>query len=360
MAILELSGKELLAKTRRSLALPEQPEGNVDELLLAALLRRAAGILCPCSASTLTSSIVDSLQGIASSADALQSAAEMALEALTVSGDLLELNQVATDDPAVKGTWLFAAPPAFVQRVGSNSVFLIGIAPDDASPLPESFKARIRHEGTLRVLSPEPNEDLPRVLREHGLIQLSEASWLKLPKAEAAAALKDRFERHLAEQAPSGDISGVLVLDSSRSPLYYRGRWIAPKKETGTYVARRPQAYGADLWGFARLSAGSVAQFLDLPPRHSKWRGCDAAWHLQMAIDHCRGASQQYRRRKYGAGEIFDFFSPLPLWAERRLSIIGRRADALQCLYSYWVPESELIAEDKFLRERLWLTRKND
>src|ERR1700752_2872115 len=112
MAILELSGKELLAKTRRSLALPEQPEGNVDELLLAALLRRAAGILCPCSASTLTSSIVDSLQGIASSADALQSAAEMALEALTVSGDLLELNQVATDDPAVKGTWLFAAPPA--------------------------------------------------------------------------------------------------------------------------------------------------------------------------------------------------------------------------------------------------------
>jgi hypothetical protein len=198
------------------------------------------------------------------------------------------------------------------------------------------------------------------VLREYGLVQLSEQNWLKLPKTEAPAALKERFERQLAEQPPSGEIANLLVLDSSRSPTYYKGRWISPKRENGTFVARRPQAYGADLWGFARLNAGIVVQFLDLPPKHNKWRGCDTAWHLQMAIDHCRGVPQRYRQRKGIDGVIFDFFSPLPLWAERRLSMIGRRADALQCLFSYSLSDRESTTEDTFLRERLWLTRKDD
>jgi hypothetical protein len=360
MAIIEISGKVLLAKTRRALRLPDNHAGAIDPPLVASLLRRAAGILCPCSASTLASSIVDSLQGIAPDVAALQLEVETAIEALIVSGDLLELSQVATDDPAVKGTWLFAAPPAFVRRSGSTSVFLVGIASDDASPLPETLKTRIRHEGMLRVLAPDSTEDLPRMLRDCGLAQLSEQSWLKMPKAEAAAALKERFERQLAEQLRSGEIADLLVLDGSRSPLYYKGRWISPRKDSGTFVARRPQAYGADLWGFARLSGGEVAQFLDLPLKHSKWRGCDTAWHLQMAIDHCRGTPQQYRLRTASAGAIFDFFSPLPLWAERRLGVIGRRVDPLQCLYSYWIPESESSAEESFLRERLWLTRKVD
>jgi hypothetical protein len=358
MAIVEISGKALLEKTRRALRLPDDPAGAIDRPLLASLLRRAAGILCPCSASTLASSIVDSLQGIAPDLTATQLEVETAIEALIVGGDLLELSQVATDDPAAKGTWLFAAPPAFVQRASSNSVFLIGIASDDASPLPESLKTRIRHEGTLRVLSPEPSEDLARMLRDCGLVQLSEQSWFKLPKVEAAAALKERFERQLVEQPPSGEIAGLLVLDSARSPLYYKGRWISPKRDTGTFVARRPQGYGANLWGFARLSAGEVIQFLDLPLKHSRWRGCDAAWQLQMAIDHCRGIPQQYRLRAGNTGAILDFFSPLPLWAERRLGVIGRRTDPLQCLYSYWIPDGELSAEESFLQERLWLTRK--
>ena len=360
MAIIEISGKELLAKTRLGLRLPDDPTGVVDQPLLASLLRRAAGILCPCSASTLVSSIVDSLEGIVADLAALQLEVETAVEGLIIGGDLLELSQVATDDPAVKGTWLFAAPPAFVQRPASDSLLLIGIACDDASPLPESLKTRIRYEGTLRILTHEPTDDLIRMLRECGLAQLSEQNWLKLPRVEDATALKERFERQLAELPPSGEIAGLLILDPSRNPNYYKGRWVSPKKESGTFVARRPQAYGADLWGFASLSEGAVAQFLDFPPKHNRWRGCDAAWHLQMAIDYCRGTPQQYRQRKSNSGTILDFFSPLPLWAERRLSLIGRRVDPFQCLYSYWIPDSESKAEKAFLQERLWLTRKDD
>jgi len=360
MAIIEVSGAELLASTRRGLELPDSSTGLIDAPFLASLQRRAAGILCPCSPSTLISSLVDSIEGLVSDSGALRTAAEATLETLIVSGDLLELNQVATDDPSVKGTWLFAAPPAFIHRVNSGSVFLIGIAPDDASPIPESLKTRIRYQGSLRLLIPEPNEDLPRMLREFGLVQLSEQSWLKLPRPETAAAQLDRYERLLAEQPPSGQVSDLLVLESSRSPLYYKRRWVVPRKENGTFVARRPQAHGADLWGFARLVGGSLAQFLDFPPKHTRWRGCDIAWHLQMAIDHCRGTPQQYRQRESSGGVILDFFSPLPMWSERRLSLIGRRVDPAQCLCSYWVPDNESDAEGAFLQERLWLTRKDD
>ena len=359
MAIVEIAANELLAKTRASFGLPPSPAHPIDEPLLASLLRRAAGILCPCSASTLTSSIVDSLEGLTQDSVALRADVETVLEKLVVYGDLLELHQVTTDDPSVKGTWLFAAPPAFILRAAGASAFIIGIAADDAAPLPEALRMRIRCEGVLRVLTREPSESLSEQLREYGLVELSEQSWLKLPKPETATALRERMERQLLEQTASGEVSELLVLDSSRNSRFYRGRWITPKHESGIFVARRPQAYGADLWGLAQLASGGLVRFLDLPPKNSKWRGCDCAWHLQMAIDHCRGAPQQYRQRRSGDGVIFDFFSPLPIWAERRLSMIGRRSDAWHCLFSYWVSDRDVDAENLFLRERLWLARQD-
>ena len=69
---------------------------------------------------------------------------------LIVTGDLLELNQVTTDDPDVKGTWLFAAPPSFVARP-DGTIFLLGIATDEVTPLPASLAANVVHEGVVRV-----------------------------------------------------------------------------------------------------------------------------------------------------------------------------------------------------------------
>jgi len=124
---------------------------------------------------------------------------------------------------------------------------------------------------------------------------------------------------------------------------------------SGTFVARRPQAYGAPIWGFALLDHGALARFLDLPLKGFRWRGCDAAWHLQAAIDHCRGVPQRYRRRPATAGAYFDFFSPLPLWAERHLAIVGQPAARQQSLFTYFIAEDDLVAEEEFLQRRLWL-----
>jgi hypothetical protein len=354
MVVQQINVKEVVSLSRRAMALPGDA-GNVhDEAFLAALVRRAAGILCPCSERTIFRAVLESLQHLADDAAHLETEVENAVEKAMIAGDLLEFSQATTSDPDAKGTWVFAAPPSFVARP-NGSVFLMGIAPDEPSPLAPSLSARILYERHFRLIHQEPSENLPQILRELGVLELSEQSWLKLPKEETAKVFLDRLERELMVQPTSGSVPDLLILDSARDPSYYKGRWVAPRRETGCFVARRPQAYGAPLWGFAHLADGALDKFLDFPPRRERWRGCDFAWHLQLAIDSCRGSPQKYRRRQAQDGICLDFFSPLPLWAERRLAIIGRPAERSRCLFTYQILECELAAEEEFLRRRLWL-----
>jgi hypothetical protein len=353
MVIRKIEAGDVVALSRRTLALPEANDVH-DAAFLAALIRRAAAIVCPCSAPTLERVVMESLDRLSDDTERLADDVEAAVERATIAGDLLELNQVATDDPNTKGTWLFAAPPAFVSRP-SGSIFLLGVTPDEPSPLPPSLNGRIAYERHYRLIHPHPSENLTQTLLELGLLELSERSWLKFPRDEAAKEFKNRIERELHAQGPSGDVPELIIVDSARDPSYYKGRWVAPKRETGSYVARRPQAYGAPLWGLALLVEGALQKFLDFPFRRDKWRGSDFAWHLQMAIDSCRGSPQKYRRRRTAEGTCLDFFSPVPLWAERRLAIIGRPTERERCLFSYQIPDAELAAEEKFLQTHLWI-----
>lgn len=353
MVITEVSATEVISSSREALGLAATASG-IDETMLAASLRRAAGSNCPCSLSTLVAAVRESLQFLSSDTDAIAERVAAAAESLVVGGDLLELNQATTDDPGAKGTWVFLAPPSFVVRPSGN-IFLIGIVPDEPTPLPASLNARISYEGFARLITPQPSEDLRSVLRELGLRELSTSSWLRAPKAESATALRDSMLRRLAEQPPSGTVADISILDPLRRVDYYPGRWIDPTHESGNYVARRPQAYGAPLWGFANLTDGNVTKFLDFPLKTSRWRGSDTAWYLQLAIDRCRETPQLYRRRATPDGALLDFFSPLPLWAHRHFAILGRAAPPDKCLFSYWIPERELATEETFLQERLWL-----
>jgi hypothetical protein len=356
MVIEEITADTVLQASREMLGLPAKRDSVIDDAMLAASVRRAAGIFCPCSPATLAGAVRDSLQYLTEDNDELARRIADAVEGLIVGGDLLELSQVTTDDPNVKGTWVFAAPPSFVVRP-TGSIFILGIVPDEASPLPASLSSRIVYEGYGRVLIPQIGESLPPMLRELGLLELSEAVWIKTPKQEKAVDFRDGIFRRLAAQPPSGTIEDISILDPVQKVDYYTGRWASPKKESGTYVARRPQAYGADLWGVASLSDGLVTKFLDFPPKGARWRGCDVAWHLQMAIDHGRGTPQLYRRTALLEAVRLDFFSPLPLWAQRRLAILGRALTPEKCLISYAVPEREGATEEAFLQERLWLAR---
>jgi hypothetical protein len=283
---------------------------------------------------------------------------EEAIEALMSGGDLLELSHATTDDPAVRGTWLFAAPPGFIVRP-SGSIFLVGVVSDQDTYLPLELTERIQYEGYVRMLLPKHDEDLAEELAEFGLQKLSQDSWLKCPRERSASELYEDFSHKLQSLPRSGAIPDLQLLDPGQPVTYYRGRWVKVKKQSGFFVGRRPQEYGSPVWCFVEIQDGEAKKLLDFPIPKDRWRGCDTAWHLQMAVDHLRGAPQCYRLRRNDEGICLDFFSPLPLWAQRRLMIIGCKAVAKNCLFSYRIPEQELQEEERFLQERLWLTRQN-
>jgi hypothetical protein len=354
MNVEPVDANEVLHVCRRALALPPEAPDPIDETFLGALVRRAAGMLCPCSPRTLVRAVLGGLDQLSDDSASLGEQVDAAVERAAMLGDLLELHDVTTDDPNTKGTWVFAAPPAFVVRT-NGSVLLMGVTPEKPNPLPPSIAARISYRRGLRIIQQQAPEDLPQVLRELGLLELSERTWLRLPKAETASSFRSRLERQLQALPPSGDVAELLLLDPQRDVQFYRGRWVSPKKETGMFVARRPQAYGTPMWGLAQMNQGAVERFLDFPPPKDRWRGCDLAWHLQMAIDADRGVPQRYRRRSAPGGAFLDFFGPLPLWAERRLATFGQPAEPARCLMSYFVGERELSEEEAFLSDRLWL-----
>lgn len=352
--IVRVSPVEVVTGCRQTLGMRDDRNAGLDAAMLAALGRRSAGIHCPCSRATLRASLLECTDGLASDHGSLPEAVDNVIEALIVGGDLLELNDVVIDDSNVRQTWIFAAPPSFVVRP-SGSVFLFGIVPDQDTFLPFALAGRVLHRGYARMLEPQPDEDMPDQLRELGLQQLSDRTWLRSPRPEDPADMLTRHQRYLADQSPVSGIHHLKILDPARPVNYYRGRWVEPNDQNGTFVARRPQEFGAPIWCFVELRNGEPVRLLDLPLMRTRWRGCDSAWHLQAAIDHCRGTPQRYQRRTDGDAVRFDFFAPLPQWSERRLMILGRPVPRDRCLVSYAVPASESDAEEAFLKQTLWL-----
>lgn len=355
MKITKVFSDQILSSCRRTLGLSENPEELIDDILLAALLRRSGGIHGPCSRVTLRASLLESLQHLSTDAKELSDRLDEIIEGLIVGGDLLELSDVVIGDFAAKGTWVFAAPPSFVKRP-SGSIFLFGIVPDQDTFLPRSLASRICYEGLVRTIKPESGENLSDELREQGLQQLSTDTWLKSPKEIPPEEMFKKLNDQLELQPPSGTIDGLQILDATRPVNYYRGRWVASQSQTGTFVARRQQEFGAPLWCLVALKDGAATRLLDLPGKETQWRGCDVAWHLQMAIDRCRNSPQCYRRSEDGNNVRIDFFSPLPKWAERRLMVFGRSVPPRHSLKSYQLPIAEAKIEEDFLQKRLWLS----
>ena len=350
---------EVLAYCRKTIGLSGCQDAKIDDSLLAALARRSAGINCPCSRITLQNTLLECMQGLPTNYDCLDEAVNHVIEALIVGGDLLELADVIVDDSCIKSTWVFAAPPSFVVRK-SGIVFLLGIVKDQDTFLPSTLTKHVIYRGFTRILKPQSSVDLPKQLKELGLQQLSEKAWLKSPKTEKPYQMLNRHKELLSEQPPDTEVPDLRILDFTRPVKNYRDRWTKPVKQDGFFIARRPQEFGAGNWCLVELQNGKPVRLLDLPLAKFRWRGCDAAWHLQCAIDHCRDTPQLYRRRTDNEKVRFDLFSPLPQWAERRLINLGESVPRDACLFSYVVPNNEAVAEEKFLQKELWLALDDD
>lgn len=349
-----MNAADVVGRSRRSLGLPDS-EKDVDVELVGALLRKAAGIYCPCSRATLRAAAVDSLHYCDNNQEQLEELVEFSIDGLLAVGDLLELSDVTVGELPVAGTWVFGAPPAFVVRP-SGALFLLGVVADQESLLPPSLNERVVYNGVAREILQHEEEDLVTTLTELGFMEMSQTVWLKSPRSVDADALVARIRNDLDVQPRGPQVPDLKVLDPSRPVNFYRGRWVDAKARIGVFVARRPQEYGAPIWCLVEIFEDGTSKILDLPPRKWRWRSCDSAWHIQLAIDSVRGAPQRYSKIEDGDTVELTFYSPIPQWAERRLMIVGQYKDSSPGLFTYKLPKRESSTEERFLQDQLYLT----
>jgi len=355
----EVSGQEVNRDCVAELGLDAEILNLESIEAIAASIRRIASFLCPSPGAVLKKFVLQAMEGVASDPDRIREVVESTLDALVNYGDLLELDEVSHDHQG-RGRLLYGAPPAFVMRE-SGTALILGIPSEHSSIVPERLLDRLESINHIRRLGVgEEKTEVAEILREHGLIQLTQEYWANTPRAVSPSNYLSRVRARLQNAAPSTDISGLRIIDPESSVKYYRGRWIHPDKQTGFFVGRRSQQFGADLWCVLELKDGGPQRFLDLPLEKEVRNPWDEAWRIQLAMDNLAGSPQEYRiRQGLDGASIFDLFSPVPSWAQRRWDGFATPVEAGKCLMSYRINESDLEEEVKFLEEMLWLARVN-
>lgn len=359
MSVVAITREQAIERVGRSLGLDgSQLNGEVSPALVGQALRRAASILAPCARYEIERSVRQTLQHLKKpgTADLM---VEDVLESLIVYRDLLEMRTAVDEIWTSTDIVVRPAAPSFVSR-GNGSVVILGTTGDVITPVPVDLPATLVHYGALRLLIPRSAESLAPRLEEFGLIELGEKAWLRLPKVERPGDYIAGWRRRVQEVPHESCPEGLLICKRARSGGIYRDRWSRPGLgDTGLFVARRPQRFGADLWCLVELNSNFTARILDLFSSGDMVRPCDIAWQIQMAMDACEGVPQSFRCRLDGDLVAVDFFSPIPSWAERRLLLAGRRRVGAGCLFSYEMETVAVDDERTFLRESLWLAEHN-
>jgi hypothetical protein len=321
---------------------------------LAAALRRAASFLCPTTPRALVRAVTEVLAGLPGFADDSESQVEALVQSLVSYGDLLEL---PVDDGERRRRHVFLGPPAYVRRA-TNAALLIGVRPEGAPLVGDELLGMIDHEGHARFIRSTSDAPIGDLLDSEGLIELHADQWLNAPRHSTPEELIAFYLSRLEAAGPSGDIEGVRVIDPTSRVTYYRGRWRMLKvRDAGLFVARRPQAFGADLWCFAEVLAGEVTSLIDLPLLSPLAPGADEAWRLQAALDAVAGRPQRVRVRVGAPPSLIDLFSPVPSWIQRRLDVVGTPVlGARGALLSYSLPSEDVAEEVRFLQAMMWLS----
>jgi len=319
---------------------------------IAAILRRIAAFACPCSPRNLLASTVQLLQPISDSESVRDLVAET-LDAVTGHGDLVESSEISG---ASSGRLIYLIPPSFVE-ISPNLLLLLGGGSDGVYPLPECLVPSVETVNHFRKLPMDDRHATLELLFQAGFFRIDADVWLKAPPMVSPDSQVAKYDALLEKSGPPGALEGASILDHHRPVNYYRGRWSSLKLQSGKFVGRRPQAYGADLWCYMDVVKGEVRTFFDLPTIETRWRGCDEAWHLQQALDAVFGHPQLYRIRRGSlkGTVVVDLFSPIPNWVSRRWECTGMPAAPINCLLSYVFPEAHIDHELHFARERMWL-----
>jgi hypothetical protein len=356
MMISQLTAEAAASAAVETLGLDPAAVDLTSTEAVAASLRRAASFMCPASPGRLVDAVQGAIQPLVTGEVSRTEVADI-LEQLVAAGDLLELRP----DSGRSTRLLYLAPPSFIERQPGNYL-LMGIRPFGVPLIEDELTNAIAYEGHTRSLTLDPG-DGPEHLLERGLRTVAKERWVSRPAVEPPAALIGRYRVRLDVAGDAGQLEGLQLLDPASPVRYYTGRWRAPAAtDTGDFMARRPQAYGADLWCLIRFQAGEPQRLIDLPVNDPVVPGRDEAWRYQAAVDAERGVGQRFRIRTSVLAEedvTFDFFSPLPGFAERYLQLAGLALGKTPgALFSFRVPLGASGDVAAFLRDMLWMAQE--
>lgn len=326
---------------------------------IAASLRRAASFMCPTSPRRVVDAVLEAIKPIRQSGLTREAISDV-LDQLVASGDLLELRQESGRSTRL----LYLAPPSYIERV-PGTYLLMGVRPFGVPLIGDELAEAIEYEGHTRTLTLDPcgAED---ELRSRGLHRVRKDCWVSSPRAEKPAELIKRHRALLDVAAEAGQLDNLELLDPASEVRFYRGRWRSPyKNDTGDFVARKPQEYGAHLWCLVRFQSGEPQRLLEFPVSDPVVPGRDEAWRYQAAVDALNRTAQQFRLRRGinlpTADMTIDFFSPLPGFAERYVQFTGLALDKNPgALYSFRLPTEAVHDVKNFLNKMLWMINEED
>jgi hypothetical protein len=355
MAVMRLTAAEVVAQAERALELEHAGVSLLSPEGLSASVRRAASFLCPTTPSALRRAIEDALRGLGEPASELRSRIDETLRDLVGIGDLLVLRIESGDIAAQQ---LFLGTPAFVPR--ESGAFLIGVRPEGAPLIAGELAGDVAYRGHVRWITWRESDEGAAELKRERLLEISSDQWLASPRALSADVFAESFRSKMASAPAIELIDGLRVLDARRTNRYYRGRWRpATSDDTGYFVARRPQAYGADLWCLGQFDGSGRMRLVDLPIDNPLSSGADEAWRLQAALDALSDNPQVVGVQRSAGGTRLDLFSPLPSWAQRRLDLVGSPTSrGPGALFSYFVPPADADEEVAFLERLLWMANE--
>ncbi len=320
---------------------------------LAASLRRAASFLCPTTPRRVVDAVMEALQPLHGETPLERDDLNDLVESLVSTGDLIEL----PPGHDRSGRMLYLGPPSYIEK-SKGHYLLLGIRPFGAPLLESDLMPSIRYERQTRSIELDPSSAAAD-LRSLGVHPITREQWVGRPSQEPAADVVAAMHARLDAGHAAGSVAGLTILDPTTPLRYYRSRWRPVRPEdSGDFVARRAQEYGADLWCYVRMAYGTPTRLIDFP-FVATVPGRDEAWRLQAAIDATHGRPHVFRitKSQLQPGYSFvDFLAPAPTWAQRYLELIGTAVSTPRnCLFSYLVPDGETTDVGQFLSDMLWM-----
>ena len=354
-----ITAGEARASTRADLHLQASDDSD-QRTLIAQAVKRVCGILCPCTARAIADAAFASLHLVVDDDGELRDVIRSSLEALSISGDVIEMGASFSEDEMPQQLF-HCAPPSYM-LMGSK-IYLTGVAPDDAPVLPTGIASLVIAKGAIRYINAVDPDQLCEQLQGLGLRAMTPEDWFRRSSHGKAATFLAKMRQRLAEFGVDGDLQGVRVLaPNGDGNAAYKSRWVEPSRRAGLHIIRTPRTFGADAWLLAMLRDGRVERSYALYGLdNTTTRACDVGWLTQLALDATSGNPNTYHFQRDRDDLLVTLDFPLPTHAKRRLLYwSGGMVVDSNNYRTFHLPSNASAAVERFLQEQCWMQLSHD